>query len=94
VRYPSLVNILRDDPGIPKRNSVENNLEYNSTAMQLNDLAVRYGSVKNNAATFSNPGFANPTAHDFTVANDKTLLRLIPGFKVIDFLSIGILPQI
>lgn len=61
-RYPRLVDILDDEPALPKRNRIENNLLSASGPMALNPVAAMLGTVAGNVeqdtADATEPGAA------------------------------------
>jgi len=88
-RYPWLVNILEDDPAVPKRNVLRNNLFVRSGNWRLADAAREHGTIGNNFETSEDPGFVNAEKHDFRLAETSAVWRKLPDFRRIPFDRIG-----
>ncbi|MFE5320375.1 X2-like carbohydrate binding domain-containing protein [Paenibacillus sp. NPDC056579] len=99
-RYPTLPDILNDEPLLPKRNVVRNNAIVSSGAisgdvnrnMQLGTFANNLTYADKNAL-----GFVDPATGNFQLRNDSVIYTQIPEFQPIPFGEIGIqaagLPQ-
>jgi hypothetical protein len=88
-RYPLLVGILDDDPGLPKNNLVERNIN-------VGQFMKRYGAARDDAFTIvrdnwdgDDPGFADASALDFRIAADSPVYGRT-GFEAIPVERIGL----
>jgi parallel beta helix pectate lyase-like protein len=88
-RYPSLVNILEDEPGTPKYNILRNNVMYNCGAKNINDHARKHGTFQNNLDTKDDPGFVDASSRDYQLIENASLFEAIPEFQRIPFDKIG-----
>ena len=89
VRYPKLVNYWNDNPSLPKRNTVSQNVFYK--------VEKTYSHKKewmpfkdDNWVTDENPGFINEEKMDFKLKKNAEVFSKIPGFKDIPFEKIGV----
>lgn len=89
-RYPELVNILEDDPGMPKRNRVTRNLIVRSGNMNIAAEAREHGTIEDNWATDEDPGFVDAAAMNFNLREDSPVFERVPGFEPIPFDRIGL----
>ncbi|MDY6314815.1 MAG: right-handed parallel beta-helix repeat-containing protein, partial [Clostridia bacterium] len=88
-RYPYLVNILEDEPKVPKHNTIKNNLEYRSGGFNIHDDVVKYGDVANNTAIFSTSCLEDYAAGDFRIKDISKIKSRIPEFEYIPFDKMG-----
>lgn len=96
-RYPELANIMEDEPGIPKRNVIRNNVRYASGEMRqgfigtynIDENVAMYGTVENNIVIDSPDSFANYALKDFTVLEGSEIKQKLPDFQNIPFKEIG-----
>ncbi|WP_248927610.1 X2-like carbohydrate binding domain-containing protein [Paenibacillus hamazuiensis] len=92
-RYPTLPDILNDEPLLPKRNVVRSNAIVNSGAIS-GDVSrnMELGTFANNATFASKDGlgFNDPAGGNFGLKSDSVLFTQIPGFQNIPFEQIGI----
>ncbi len=86
-RYPSLVNILSDEPGLPKGNVVTRNISVGGTWADIEKVALPLVEVGDNLVDV-NPLFIDPAKPDFRLRIDSPAHRL--GFKPIPVDTIGI----
>lgn len=91
-RYPYLVNILEDEPKVPKHNTIKNNLEYRSGGFNIHDDVVKYGDVANNTAIFSTSCLEDYAASDFRIKDISKIKSRIPEFEDIPFDKMGTQP--
>ena len=92
-RYPTLPNILNDEPLLPKRNVVRNNVICNSGEITGDNRNMQLGTFENNI-TFSNIeelGFVNVDNNNFALKGNSVIFSRIPEFKKIPFNKIGLL---
>lgn len=89
-KYPELVNILEDDPVLPKHNVIKNNVEYRSAGYNLDENVTKYGTVENNIELSKTDSFADYKNKDFTVKADSEIKEKIPDFLDIPFNEIGL----
>ncbi|CAG7658847.1 X2-like carbohydrate binding domain-containing protein [Paenibacillus allorhizosphaerae] len=91
-RYPTLPNILNDDPLLPKRNVVRNNVIINSGSITGDSRNMQLGTFANNVS-FANKddlGFVDPANGNFQLKDDSLIFSRIPEFQQIPFAEIGI----
>ena len=86
--YPELVGILDDEPEIPKHNTLENNVLYDTPPFSLNAYVTQYGTVKNNITTADQNLFANPGECDFTLNKNGEIFILLPDFEDIPYIGL------
>ena len=85
--YPELVNYFNENPALPKRNVIENNLFYNiDTVMRCN---AKWGEWRGNVTTTQDPGFIDINQPLQGFKTDAELLKLLPDMAKIPFGSIG-----
>ena len=86
VKYPELINYWEEDPSLPKRNIVENNVFINvENLYRWNEEWLEIGD---NISLDSDPGFVNYGV-DFTLDKESLVFEKLPGFKAIPFDKIG-----
>ena len=88
-QYPYLVDILEDEPLVPKYNVIKNNAEYRSQGFDLHNDVVKYGTVENNIELSGTSSFENYSGKDFTVKEGSEIYTKIPDFTEIPFNEIG-----
>ena len=88
-KYPELVNILDDEPLLPKYNVISGNVIYKTPAMDLNQDVVNNGTVENNITVSNTKGFTDYKNQDFSLVKDGDILNKIPDFEIVDYKSIG-----
>jgi hypothetical protein len=88
-RYPQLVNYWDDDPSLPKRNTVSQNVFYKvkKTYSHKKDWMP---FMDDNWITDKNPGFVNEEKMDFKLKKNAKVFSEIPGFQDIPFDKIGV----
>ncbi len=85
--YPELVNYWNENPALPKRNVIENNLFYNiDTVMRCN---AKWGEWRGNCITTQAPGFIDINHPLQGFKPDAEILGIIPDLAKIPFASIG-----
>ncbi|MGN7356254.1 X2-like carbohydrate binding domain-containing protein [Paenibacillus sp. SAF-054] len=95
-RYPSLPNILNDEPLLPKRNVVRNNIFINSGPITGDPQNMQLGTFENNLTLNTEvkeiSGLLNPANGEagITDAGLNALANRLPEFKPIPFNEIGI----
>jgi hypothetical protein len=91
-RYPELVNILEDNPELPKRNVVQNNVVYGDAAIDIAEKVKQYGTVRNNVRFDSKDeiGFVNYNGMDFELLNKSIVYKRLSRFSPIPFNKIGL----
>lgn len=85
-RYPSLANILKDQPATPKGNVIQGNASYTGTLSQLLDNTGKWIQQTANIAGID-PGFVDPAANDFSLRTDSPLYAR--GFQPLGFTDLG-----
>lgn len=86
-RYPTLVNILEDNPSQPKRNRVSMNAYVNCEEVYKTNGEPKI--TKQNNAVFDALEFKDPAALDFSLPPDSVLYQKLPGFSPIPLNEIG-----
>ena len=85
--YPELVNYFNENPALPKRNVIENNLFYNiDTVMRCN---AKWGEWRGNVTTTQDPGFVDINHPLQGFKTDAELLKMLPDMATIPFGNIG-----
>ncbi len=84
--YPALANYWTEDPSLPKRNIVSNNLFCNVD--QIFRGNEEWLVTEENFTTNTDPGFTNPGV-DFSLKKESQVFKELSGFKNIPFESIG-----
>ncbi|MBE1445020.1 X2-like carbohydrate binding domain-containing protein [Paenibacillus sp. OAS669] len=91
-RYPTLPDILNDEPLLPKRNVVRNNAFVNSGPITGDSQNMKLGTFENNLS-FANKddiGFEDAANGNFQLRNDSVIFSSIPEFKSIPFHEMGV----
>lgn len=89
-KYPALVNIWEDDPGVPKHDTFASNVMVRCGKPEFAPEVIKYGTVGDNLALDTDPGFADPARLDFSLKPDAALYKQLPSFKPIPFKQIGV----
>ena len=89
-KYPELVNILDDEPDIPKYNTLTNNVYYNTPEFDLDELVVKNGTVENNIKITSTSNFVDYRNKNFALKEDSEVFTQLPDFENIPFDKIGL----
>jgi hypothetical protein len=89
-RYPRLANLLSDQPGAPKYNTVRSNVTYHCGAMRLSNEVINSGTVQDNIQMDQDPGFIDLANRDFRLRPDSLLRRKLPSFETIPIRKIGL----
>lgn len=87
--YPELVNILNDNPELPKYNTIRNNVIYKTPAMNIDQNVITYGTVENNITVSSAASFQDYENRDFRLKPGCEILQKIPDWEEIPFDQIG-----
>ena len=87
---PELVNILDDEPDIPKYNTLTNNVYYNTPEFDLDELVVKNGTVENNITIKSTSNFVDYKNQNFALKEDSEVFTQLPDFENIPFDKIGL----
>ncbi|MBD2843872.1 right-handed parallel beta-helix repeat-containing protein [Paenibacillus sp. IB182496] len=91
-RYPSLSQILSDEPSEPRRNTITGNVMVNTGDMELVERVSEYGTVENNVHVPEgvDPGFKDPSNYDFGLQVTSAVYDALPTFTSIPFDQIGL----
>lgn len=85
-RYPALVNILDDEPAVPKGNVVARNIFWGGRWDWIEEAARPLTTFQDNMIN-EDPGFVNPARVDFRLRDDSPAYKR--GFKRIPIEKIG-----
>jgi hypothetical protein len=88
--YPQLLNILEDEPGLPKGNVVRHNISYKGKWLDVERKAMGLIEFEGNLVDLD-PHFVNAQALDFRLRPDSPALAL--GFQPIPTHRIGLYPD-
>ena len=86
-KYPQLVNILKDEPGLPKGNIVRNNISFGGKWLDVESKAMPLIKFENNLAD-RDPHFVDAANSDFRLRADSPAYKM--GFKKIPIEKIGL----
>lgn len=94
-RYPTLPGILEDEPLLPKRNVVRNNVFVNTGEITGDSRNMEMGTFENNIAYDSTDGlgFIDPANGNFGLQDDSIIYSRLPEFTEIPFDEIGVLGE-
>lgn len=87
--FPELYNIDLEKAGVPANNRFENNLMYNTGAMNIYPEAQENGVVENNWSTTADPGFLDVENKNYLFKEDAEVFNKIEGFMPIPFTRMG-----
>lgn len=88
--YPFLVNIMEDDPELPKHNVVRNNVSVVGTWLNARGVNMDHQDFADNWIGEEDPGFVNPRQLDFQLRRNSPIWREIPDFERIPTERIGL----
>jgi hypothetical protein len=88
--YPYIVNILDDDPALPKHNRIENNICVAGKWLNAGGVNLADQVFKGNRVTDDDPGFADPEDLDFQFRRGSIIWDEMPNFKRIPTDKIGL----
>ena len=89
-RYPTLANILEDQPGLPKGNVIRRNIMFRCGGMSLAKDALQYSTFADNWETKEDPGLADLAHSDFSLRAGAAAYQKVPGLQPIPFDRIGL----
>lgn len=89
-RYPQLLNLLDDDPGSPKGNTIRLNVVCRSRPMSLAKEVVEFGTIADNLTTDEDLGFVDAGSMNFQLRDDSLVYKKLPTFEPIPFEKIGL----
>jgi len=87
--FPELYNLDLEHAGVPANNRFENNLMYNSGAMNIYPEAQENGVVENNWSTTADPGFMDAENKNYLFKEDAEVFKKIENFMPIPFTRMG-----
>jgi len=88
-KYPEVYNVLEDEPGVPKYNSVRNNVIHNHNDPKIVQLVKDFGVVENNVRIDEPLGFIHEGSEQLNLREDSPIWSKLPEFKAIPFEKIG-----
>ena len=86
-KYPTLVNILDDEPGSPKGNVIRRNISFGGKWLRAADKTMPHIKFENNLVD-TDPHFFDPSRQDFRLRTDSPAFPL--GFQQIPIEKIGL----
>jgi hypothetical protein len=86
--YPKLKNYFEDNPALPKRNFIENNLFVN--VKMLHNGSAQWSYIGKNYFSFDESMFVDYSKMNFALKTNADVLKKMPEFKAIPFDQIGI----
>lgn len=89
-RYPQLLNLLDDDPGSPKGNTIRLNVVQRSKPMDLAKEVVEFGTIADNLTTDDDLGFEDAAKMDFRLRDNSIVFQELPKFEKIPFEKMGL----
>lgn len=89
-KFPTLYNILDDEPMYPKYNVISENVFCNSPKPIFTGVAEKYVTVGNNIVTDNIEMFDGYDTENFMIKENANVFESIPEFKNISFYEIGI----
>ena len=92
-KYPSLVNILKENTELPNRTSIKGNVLVRCQKpinLVMNPAALEVIVLKGNLECSAGPGLADMGKLDFTLLSSSEIFAKIPEFKPIPFAQIGL----
>jgi hypothetical protein len=92
IAYPNLSNYFEDNPALPKRNFIENNVFIN--VKLLTNGKEEWSNIGKNYVGFGDPGFENYKEMNFQLKPSSEIFKILPEFKAIPFNKIGIQKQL
>jgi hypothetical protein len=92
IAYPNLSNYFEDNPALPKRNFIENNVFIN--VKLLTNGKAEWSNIGKNYVGFGDPGFENYKEMNFQLKPSSEIFKILPEFKAIPFNKIGIQKQL
>ncbi|MDP4121414.1 MAG: right-handed parallel beta-helix repeat-containing protein, partial [Bacillota bacterium] len=86
-KYPKLLNLLNDKPGLPKDNTVVNNITYNSSDFVLSDEAKATCTMHDNVSIKDDSIFVDAGNNNFRIKDGQ---NPVSGFKALDYNNVGL----
>ncbi len=84
-KYPKLANILQDNPSLPLRNEVKENILYKTGDIKTDIVQKITLDIKDNIYTKENPGFKNPEINNFMPINEGGVDTIINSLPLADY---------
>ena len=88
-KYPEMQTLLDDEPGVPKYNTIKNNVSYKAAGFNLDPLVTQYGTVENNIEIADTKSFVDFRNKNFALKEDSEVFKKLPEFENIPFDKIG-----
>ena len=85
--YPKLSSYFEDNPGLPKRNFIDNNVFVNVKILHNGNPAWSY--IGKCYISCGDPGFVDAGKMNFELNPSSEIFKILPGFKAIPFSKIG-----
>ncbi|HTE25700.1 right-handed parallel beta-helix repeat-containing protein [Flavitalea sp.] len=89
--YPKLSNYFEDNPALPKRNFIENNVFINVDLVHNGSAGWSY--FGRNYIADGDPGFENYKEMNFQLKPSSKIFKILPDFKATTFSKIGVQAQ-
>ena len=88
-KYPELVNLMEDEPRVPKYNVLSGNVLYNTPEFNLDEAVVENGTVENNITITDKKAFVDYAQKNFALSENSSIYQKLPDFEPIPFDQIG-----
>ncbi len=86
--YPKLKNYFEENPALPKRNFIENNLFVN--VKMLHNGSAQWSYIGKNYFSFDESMFVDYSKMNFALKTNADVFKKMPEFKAIPFDQIGV----
>ena len=88
--YPQLVNIMDDEPALPKHNLIANNLCVGGKWLNARGVELKNQTMTGNRITEGDPGFKDAKDLDFQLRKGSAVWQEMPDFERIPTDKIGL----
>ncbi len=88
-KYPELMNLNEDEPGVPKYNVLKDNVLYNTPDFNLDEAVITNGTVENNIRVTDKKVFKDYAGKNFALADGSAVYEKLPDFEKIAFDEMG-----
>lgn len=89
--YPEIQKLYEDDPGVPKYNTIKNNVSFRSPGYNIYPLAKEHAlEIKPDLEITKTDVFVDYRGGDLTLKEDCEVFTKLPEFEPINFKAIGL----